>query len=144
MAFQTREHFSKLLLDRNKWAVSSRGSTIHVVRTAEPVGLRAAASGAGSLIRTTLLLNGHLNELVAGSNNWTVSSGGSAVHVVRAAEPVGLRAAASRAGSLIRTALPEKMSFLLDLMDCTLDIFTFYIQGLTFNVVGQIYNRNCY
>ena len=93
MVFQTREYFSELLLDRNKRAVSS---------------------------------------------------GGSAVHVVRAAEPVGLRAAASRAGSLIRTALPEKMSFLLDLMDCTLDIFTFYIQGLTFKFFGQIYNRNCY
>ena len=112
MAFQTREHFSKLLLDRNKWAVSSRGSTIHVVRTAEPVGLRAAASGAGSLIRTTLLLNGHLNELVAGSNKWTVSSGGSAPPF-NTAVPVGLRATATRAVSLIRTTLSEKRDFCL-------------------------------
>ena len=144
MVFQTREYFSELLLDRNKRAVSSGGSAVHVVRAAEPVRLRAAAGRAGSLIRSALLLDGHLHELVAGSNKWAVSSRGSTVHVVRAAEPVGLRAAASRAGSLIRTALPEKMSFLLDLMDCTLDIFTFYIQGLTFKFFGQIYNRNCY
>ena len=111
MVFQTREYFSELLLDRNKRAVSSGGSA-EPVRAAEPVGLRAAASGAGSLIRTTLLLNGHLNELVAGSNKWTVSSGGSAPPV-NTAVPVGLRATATRAVSLIRTTLSEKRDFCL-------------------------------
>merc|ERR1719346_572486 len=72
----------------------------------EPVGLRAAASGAGGLIRSTLPVLGHLHELGLLGNEGVVSSGGSTVHVVRAAEPVGLRAAASGAGGLIRSTLP--------------------------------------
>ena len=85
--------------------VSSSGSTVHVVRAAEPVGLRAAASWAGGLIRSTLPVLGHLHELGLLGNEGTVGSGGSTVHVVGAAEPVGLRAAASRARGLIRSTL---------------------------------------
>merc|ERR1712113_627398 len=56
------------------------------------VGLRAAASWAGGLIRSTLPVLGHLHELGLLGNKGAVSSSGSTVHVVRAAEPVGLRA----------------------------------------------------
>merc|ERR1712209_196368 len=73
---------------------------------AEPVGLRAAASGARGLIRSALPVLGHLHELGLLGNEGTVSSSGSTVHVVGAAEPVGLRAAASGAGGLIRSTLP--------------------------------------
>merc|ERR1711890_137686 len=90
----------------NKGAVSSSGSTVHVVRAAEPVGLRAAASGAFGLIRSALPVLGHLHELGPLGNKGAVSSGGSTVHIVRAAEPVGLWAAASGAFGLIRSALP--------------------------------------
>merc|ERR1712020_243920 len=78
-------------------AVSSGGSTVHVVRAAEPVGLRAAASGAFGLIRSALPVLGHLHELGLLGDKGAVSGGGSTVHVVRAAEPVGLGAASSRA-----------------------------------------------
>ena len=44
-------------------------------------------------------------QIIANSFEGAVSSSGSTVHVVRAAEPVGLRAAASRAWGLIRTTL---------------------------------------
>merc|ERR1719391_465687 len=83
-------HLHELGLLGNKGAVSSSGSTVHVVRAAEPVGLRAAASGAGGLIRSTLLVLGHLHELGLLGDKGAVSSSGSTVHVVRAAEPVGL------------------------------------------------------
>merc|ERR1719220_1835875 len=86
--------------------VSSGGSTVHVVGAAEPVGLWAAASGAGGLIRSTLPVLGHLHELGLLGNEGAVSSGGSTVHVVGATEPVGLRAAASGARGLIGSALP--------------------------------------
>merc|ERR1719327_1610633 len=99
-------HLHELGLLGNKGAVSSSGSTVHVVRAAEPVGLRAAASWAGGLIRSTLLVLGHLHELSLLGDKGAVSSSGSTVHVVGAAEPVGLRAAASRAGGLIRSTLP--------------------------------------
>jgi hypothetical protein len=49
---------------------------------------------------------------MAGSNKGAVSLSGSAVHVVRAAKPVSLRAAASGAGCLIWSTLPgKKMHF---------------------------------
>merc|ERR1711902_246332 len=99
-------HLHELLLLGNEGTVSSGGSTVDVVRAAEPVGLRAAASGAGGLIRSTLPVLGHLHELGLLGNKGTVSSCGSTIHVVRAAEPVGLRAAASGAGGLIRSTLP--------------------------------------
>merc|ERR1719210_1147818 len=99
-------HLHELGLLGNEGTVSSSGSTVHVVGAAEPVGLRAAASRAGGLIRSTLPVLGHLHELGLLGNEGAVSSSGSTVHVVRAAEPVGLRAAASGACSLIRSALP--------------------------------------
>merc|ERR1719204_435256 len=99
-------HLHELGLLGNEGTVSSGGSTVHVVGAAEPVGLRAAASRAGGLIRSTLPVLGHLHELGLLGNEGTVGSSGSTVHVVRAAEPVGLRAAASGAGGLIRSTLP--------------------------------------
>merc|ERR1712113_553617 len=96
----------QIIPNSSEGAVSSSGSTVHVVRAAEPVGLRAAASGARGLIRSKLPVLGHLHELGLLGNEGTVSSGGSTVHVVGAAEPVGLRAAASRARGLIRSTLP--------------------------------------
>merc|ERR1719403_728810 len=99
-------HLHELGLLGNKGTVSSGGSTVHVVGAAEPVGLRAAASGARGLIRSTLPVLGHLHELGLLGNKGTVGSSGSTVHVVGAAEPVGLRAAASGAGGLIRSTLP--------------------------------------
>merc|ERR1712012_809051 len=62
-----------------------------------------SAAGAGGLIRSTLPVLGHLHERGLLGNEGTVGSGGSTVHVVGAAEPVGLRAAASGAGGLIRS-----------------------------------------
>jgi hypothetical protein len=76
----------------NKGAVSSSGSTVHVVRAAEPVGLRAAASRAGCLIRSTLLLGGHLHEFVAGSKRPTFRG---AINAFGDAAPGRLRAAAT-------------------------------------------------
>merc|ERR1712113_571143 len=96
----------QIIPNSSEGAVSSSGSTVHVVRAAEPVGLRAAASGARGLTRSTLPVLGHLHELGLLGNKGTVSSSGSTVHVVGAAEPVGLRAAASWAGGLIRSTLP--------------------------------------
>merc|ERR1711988_883198 len=90
-------HLHELLLLGNEGTVSSSGSTVDVVRAAVPVGIGAASSRARGLIGSTLLLGGHLHELVLLGNEGTVSSGGSAVQVIRAAVPVGLRTAPSRA-----------------------------------------------
>merc|ERR1712113_731315 len=85
----------QIIPNSSEGAVSSSSSTVHVVGAAEPVGLRAAASGARGLIRSALPVLGHLHELGLLGNEGTVGSSGSTVHVVGAAEPVGLRAAAS-------------------------------------------------
>merc|ERR1712038_2011631 len=71
-------------------------------RTSWPQGSSQRGKG---LIRSTLPVLGHLYELGLLGNEGTVGSGGSTVHVVGAAEPVGLRAAASRARGLIRSTL---------------------------------------
>merc|ERR1712214_271464 len=89
----------------SKRTVSSSGSTVDIVRAAVPVGIGAASSRAGSLIRSTLLLGSHLHELLLLGNKGTVSSSGSTIDIVRAAVPVGIGAASSRAGSLIRSTL---------------------------------------
>merc|ERR1712200_129710 len=99
-------HLHELGLLGNKGAVGISGSTVHVVRAAEPVGLWAASGRAGGLIRSALPVLGHLHELGLLGNEGAVGSSGSTVHVVRAAEPVGLRAASGRAGGRIRSALP--------------------------------------
>jgi len=79
------------------WAVSSCGSTVDVVRAAVPVGLRAATSRAfSSLTLFGDILGGKLDQRVDSGLGWAVSSCGSAVDVVWAAIPVGLRAATSR------------------------------------------------
>merc|ERR1711950_68989 len=88
----------------SKRTVSSSGSTVDIVWAAIPVGIGAASSRAGSLIRSTLLLGSHLHELLLG-NKRTVSSSSSTVDIVRAAVPVGIGAASSRAGCLIRSTL---------------------------------------
>merc|ERR1711897_68084 len=89
----------------SKGTVSSGGSTVDIVRAAVPVGIRATSSWARCLIWSTLLLCSHLHELLLLGNEGTVSSGGSTVDVVRAAVPVGIGAASSRARGLIRSAL---------------------------------------
>merc|ERR1712117_1016444 len=98
-------HLHDLPLLGNKGTVSRGGSTVHVVWATEPVGLWATSSGALSLIRSTLLVGSHPHDLLLLGNKGTVSRGGSTVHVVRAAEPVGLWAATSGALSLIRSTL---------------------------------------
>merc|ERR1711950_19765 len=89
----------------NKGTVSSCGSTVDIVWAAVPVGIGAASSRAGSLIRSTLLLGSHLHELLLLGNKRTVSSSGSTIDIVRAAVPVGIGATSSRAGCLIRSTL---------------------------------------
>merc|ERR1719219_2854802 len=98
-------HLHELLLLGNKGTVSSGGSTINVVRAAEPVGIRATSSRARCLIRSTLLLGSHLHELLLLGNEGTVSSSGSTVDVVRAAVPVGIGATSSWARGLIGSTL---------------------------------------
>ena len=95
----------QIIANSSEGAVSSGGSTVHVVRAAEPVGLWAASSWAWGLSRSALLALGQLHELGLLGNEGAVGSSGSTVHVVRAAEPVGLWAAASRAWGLPRSAL---------------------------------------
>ena len=89
----------------HKWAVSGSGSAVEVVRAAIPVGIRAAAGGAGGLVRAALLGLGHAHQLLLLGNEGAVSGGGSAVKVVRAAIPVGIGAAASGAGGLVGATL---------------------------------------
>merc|ERR1712061_733626 len=84
-------------LHGNKRAVSSSGSTVHVVWAAVPVGFWAASSWAFSSL--ALLLGSHLDKLFLHGNKWAVSSSGSTVHVIWAAVPVGFWAASSWAFS---------------------------------------------
>jgi len=88
-----------------KGAVSGSGSTIGGIRAAEPVGHWAAASRAISFIRTTLLAFGQLCEFGHLGIKPTVSRSGSTVYVIRTAEPVRVRAAASRAIGCIRVVI---------------------------------------
>merc|ERR1719325_390962 len=97
---------SKLLnIFCHEGAVSSSGSTVDVVRAAVPVGIGATSCRAASLIGSTLLLGSHLHELLLLGNEGAVSSSGSTVDVVRAAVPVGIGAASSRARGLIGSTL---------------------------------------
>merc|ERR1712048_1178749 len=89
----------------HKWAVSGGGSAGKGVRAAIPVGIGAAAGGAGGLVGAALLGLGHAHQLLLLGNEGAVSGGGSAVKVVRAAIPVGIGAASSGAGGLIGAAL---------------------------------------
>merc|ERR1719384_1412932 len=57
----------------NKGTVSSSSGTVDIVRAAVPVGIGAASSWAGSLIRSTLLLGSHLHELLLLGNKGTVN-----------------------------------------------------------------------
>merc|ERR1712234_57320 len=82
----------------NKWAVSSSGSTVHVVRAAEPVLLWAASSWAHSSF--TLLLGSHLDKLLLHANKW-------------AAEPVLFWAATSWAHGSITLLLGSHLDELL-------------------------------
>merc|ERR1712142_155961 len=95
----------------NKWAVSSSGSTVHVVWAAEPVLFWAATGWAHSSI--TLLLGSHLDKLLTHADKWAVSSCGSAVHVVWAAEPVLFWAATSWAHGSITLLLGSHLNKLL-------------------------------
>merc|ERR1711874_279436 len=89
----------------SKRTVSSSSSTVDIVRAAVPVGIGATSSRAGCLIGSTLLLGSHLHELLLLGNKRTVRGSGSTVDIVRAAVPVGIGAASSRAGSLIGSTL---------------------------------------
>merc|ERR1711992_249375 len=80
---------------------------------AVPVGIGAASSRAGSLIRSTLLLGSHLHELLLLGNKRTVSSSSSTVDIVWAAVPVGIGAASSRARCLIGSTLFRFQKFRL-------------------------------
>merc|ERR1719228_472936 len=93
-------HLHELLLLSNKRTVSSSGSTVDVIRAAVPVGIGATPSRARGLVGSTLLLGSHLHELLLLSNKRTVSSSGSTVDVIRAAVPVGIGTATSRARGL--------------------------------------------
>ena len=100
-----------------KWAVTFSGSTVHAISTAEPVQLRAATSGAEGTILTVSggsksLGSSHLNQLFLGGNKGAISRSGSTVKSIRAAEPVQLRAATSRAESTILTVSSLGKSFL--------------------------------
>ena len=88
-----------------KGAVSGSCSTVGGIRAAEPVGHWAAASRAISFIRTTLLAFGQLCEFGHLGIKPTVSRSGSTVYVIRTAEPVWVRAAASRAICCIRVVI---------------------------------------
>merc|ERR1712142_449609 len=87
----------------NKWAVSSGGSAVHVVRAAEPVLLWAATCRAHGSI--TLLLGSHLNKFLLRANHWAVSFCGSTVHIISTAEPVNFWAASSWAHSSLTLLL---------------------------------------
>merc|ERR1712154_128759 len=93
----------KLFLHGNKGAVSSSGSTVHIVWAAVPVDFWAASSWAFSSL--TLLLGSHLDKLLLHGNKRTVGSSGSAVHVVWAAVPVDFWAASSWAFSSLALLL---------------------------------------
>merc|ERR1712223_1762401 len=76
-------HAHQLLLLGNEGAVSGGGSAVKVVRAAMPVGIGAAAGGAGGFIGAALLGLGHAHQLLLLGNEGAVSGGGSAVKVVR-------------------------------------------------------------
>merc|ERR1719187_1931705 len=98
-------HLGKLCLHGDKWAVSSSGSTVQVVRAAVPVLIRAASSWAGCLMFSTLLVGSHLGKLCLHGDKWAVSSSGSTVQVVWAAVPVLIRAASSGTRCFMFSAL---------------------------------------
>merc|ERR1711997_72666 len=93
-------HLHKLLLGRNKWAVSGSGSAVHAIRTAVPVGFWATTSRT-LCTSGAILLGCHLRKSNLGSYKWAVSGSGSTVHAIRTAVPVSFRAATSRTLSLI-------------------------------------------
>merc|ERR1719499_2860972 len=64
------QHLDKLLLHGNKRAVSSSGSTVHVVWAAVPVDFWAASSWAFS--SGALLLGSHLDKLFFCGNEWAI------------------------------------------------------------------------
>jgi len=90
-------------------AVSSSCSTVGGIRAAEPIGLWAASTRARGLIGATLIALGlglgKLLQLGFLFNKRAVSSSCSTIISIRAAVPVGLRAASTRAVSLIRATL---------------------------------------
>jgi len=86
-------------------AVSSSGSTVGGVRAAVPVGHWAAASRAVGLIRATLLAFGHLHQLGFPGLKGAVKGSGSTDGNIITAEPMGFRAATSRAVGPTRTLL---------------------------------------
>ncbi len=92
----------------HKGAVCSSGSAVQAIRAAEPVCLWTAATWADCLTWSTLLLGSHVGQLVSGGKEGTVCSSGSTVQAIRAAEPVCLRTAATRAGCLTWSTLPKK------------------------------------
>merc|ERR550525_2008829 len=87
-------HLCQLFLCRNKRTVSSSGSTILAIWTAEPVGFWAASSGTFGFIITTLW-GSHLCQFFLSRNSRTVSSCGSTVLAIWTADPVGFWAASS-------------------------------------------------
>merc|ERR1712168_637084 len=98
-------HLGKLGLYGDKWAVSSSGSTVQVVRATEPSLIWAASSRARCLMWSTLLVGSHLSKLGLHGDKWAVSSSGSTVQVVGAAEPSLIWAASSWARCLMWSTL---------------------------------------
>jgi len=94
-----------------KGAVSGSCSTVGGIRAAVPVKHWAAASRAVGFIRTALLALGQRHEFGHLGVKGAVSGSCSTVIGIRAAEPVGPRAATSRTTSLIRVTLLDLSHF---------------------------------
>jgi len=98
-----------------KGTVGGSGSTDSNIITAEPIGFRAATTSpnviAVGLIGATLLAFAHLQQLGLPGLKRAVGGSGSTVGCIRAAVPVGPRAATSRAVGLIRATLFDLSHF---------------------------------
>ena len=105
-------------------AVSSSCSTVDAIRTAHPIFFRAASKRARSLIPATLsgLGLGHLHQRDPLVCKRAFGSSGCASRpkIIRAAIPIGFRAASTRARGLVRATL-RGLAHQLDLFGLNLE-----------------------